>query len=58
MAKKKDNDYDKKLSGVLIPGCLLVGIGVGFITGQIPAGTLIGLGVGFIAMYIVSVKKK
>jgi len=37
---------------------LLVGIGVGFITGQIPAGTLIGLGVGFIAMYIVSVKKK
>jgi|APSaa5957512576_1039674.scaffolds.fasta_scaffold222943_1 hypothetical protein len=44
--KKKDN------SGVLIPAGLLIGIGIGFLTGQIPAWTLIGLGAGFLAMFL------
>jgi hypothetical protein len=48
--KKKDD------SGVLIPAGLLMGIGIGFLTGQIPAWTLIGLGAGFLAMFIL--KKK
>ncbi|MBT3691455.1 hypothetical protein HOG16_04405 [Candidatus Woesearchaeota archaeon] len=44
----KKKDY----SGMLIPGGLLIGIGVGMAVGQIPAGTLIGLGLGFVATYI------
>ncbi|MBT4824124.1 hypothetical protein HN695_04935 [Candidatus Woesearchaeota archaeon] len=45
-------DKKKKIdSGLFIPGCLLIGIGIGFIMGQIPAFTLIGLGVGFLLMF-------
>ena len=44
--KKKNNN-----SGVWIPAGLLIGIGIGFVLGNIPAWTLIGLGVGFIAFY-------
>tara|TARA_Y100000758_G_scaffold293918_1_gene250479 strand:- start:1122 stop:1244 length:123 start_codon:yes stop_codon:yes gene_type:complete len=29
-------------------GCMFVGIGIGFLIGEVPAGTLIGMGVGFI----------
>jgi hypothetical protein len=51
---------DKKIAGLLIPGGLLIGIGVGMVLNQIAAGTLIGLGAGFIAafIYIVVAKKK
>jgi len=37
---------------------LLIGIGIGFLVDQIPAGTLIGLGVGFLLMAIVKMIKK
>lgn len=40
-----------------IPGGLLIGIGVGFLTGNIPAYTLIGLGVGFLIAMILGRKK-
>ncbi len=43
-------------SGVLIPAGLLIGIGIGFLTGQIPAWTLIGLGAGFLAMFLLRKK--
>ncbi|MBW2982441.1 hypothetical protein KY343_06185 [Candidatus Woesearchaeota archaeon] len=46
---KKDS---KKISGFLIPGGLLIGLGVGMVFNQIAAGTLIGLGVGFVATFI------
>ena len=29
-------------------GCMFLGIGIGFLIGEVPAGTLIGMGVGFI----------
>ena len=53
MAKEK-----KKIdSSYLIPGCLLFGIGLGFITMKpipvtIPGFTLVGLGTGFILAYV------
>jgi len=49
---------NQNISGLLIPGGLLIGIGIGMITGQIPAYTLIGLGAGFVAMFIFGNKKK
>ncbi|MFC1685481.1 hypothetical protein ACFLZZ_00480 [Nanoarchaeota archaeon] len=49
--KKKSNKKESETSGLLIPGGLLVGIGLGLITGQVAAYTLIGLGAGFIAMW-------
>ena len=41
------------IAGVAIPGGLLLGMGVGFLIGNVPAGMFIGLGGGFIVMLIV-----
>jgi hypothetical protein len=56
MAKK---DKKKELAGLLIPGGVLIGLGVDFLLGTMPAGLLIGLGCGFVAMFIamVAIKK-
>ncbi|MFC2022851.1 hypothetical protein ACFLTL_01665 [Chloroflexota bacterium] len=40
------------ITGVAIPGGLLIGMGIGFIIENIIAGIFIGLGGGFIAMMI------
>ena len=40
------------ITGVAIPGGLLIGIGIGFLIGNIVAGLFLGLGGGFIAMMI------
>ena len=42
-------------SGVLVPAGLLIGLGLGFVYGNIAAGTLIGLGVGFLLMALVKI---
>jgi len=55
MSKKKD---DKSLSGVFIPGGLLLGMGVGFLVNNVPAGMFIGLGAGFVAFGIFSYAEK
>jgi len=49
------NKQDYKI-GMAIPAGLLIGIGVGMLTGQIAAYTLIGLGAGFLFAYLI-VKK-
>jgi hypothetical protein len=49
--KKKENKKESDNSGVLIPGGLLVGLGVGLLINKVAALTLIGLGAGFIAMW-------
>ncbi len=47
MARTKDNP-----GGLFIPGCLLMGMGLGFLFGNVPAGLFTGLGVGFILFAI------
>jgi hypothetical protein len=41
----------KKMNPVnfLLPGCMFIGMGIGFIFNAIPVGLMIGLGVGFLA---------
>lgn len=50
MAKKKASK-EKQNSGIVIGGCLLLGMGVGLLVGQVAAGLFIGLGGGMIAAY-------
>ena len=50
--KKKD------VYGMAIPGFLLIGIGIGLLTGQVASFTLIGLGLGFLASMGMSKWKK
>ena len=40
------------ITGVAIPGGLLLGMGIGFLIGNVPAGLFIGLGGGFLVMMI------
>ena len=40
------------ISGVAIPGGVLLGLGIGFLVDDIVAGILIGLGGGFFVMMI------
>jgi len=51
---KESDDMNKQwaVTGVAIPGGVLLGLGYGFLVGNIVAGLFIGLGGGFIAMMI------
>ncbi|MFC2006539.1 hypothetical protein ACFLVG_06310 [Chloroflexota bacterium] len=40
------------ITGVAVPGGLLLGMGVGFLIGNVPAGLFIGLGGGFLVMLV------
>jgi hypothetical protein len=56
MSNEAEQPKRKGSSGLIFVGCLLGGMGIGFTTGNIPAGLFIGMGVGFIAMAIVRIK--
>lgn len=56
MKKKKSNEDDG--GALFIPAGILLGFGVGFLTGNVPAGMFIGLGAGFLAFAIVSLIQK
>jgi predicted histidine transporter YuiF (NhaC family) len=65
MAKKKANSKSKKdtkkkesIGGLMIPAGLFIGMGLGFIYGNLPAWLFIGLGAGFLGFAIVSVIEK
>lgn len=38
------------IGGLVFVGCLMLGVGIGFIKYAVHVGALIGMGVGFIAM--------
>ena len=40
------------ITGVAIPAGILIGIGIGFLIGNITAGIFLGLGGGFLVMLI------
>lgn len=51
MSENADKNESKEdYAEYFLPGCLLLGIGVGFLYNNVPAGTLIGLGTGFLLM--------
>ena len=48
----------KDAAGLAIPAGLLIGLGIGFIVGQIVGGVLVGLGLGFLLLMIIKLVKK
>ena len=52
MANEKQKPDRTGVSGLVFVGCLMLGLAVGFLIGNIVAGFFGGLGVGFIAMAI------
>jgi predicted ABC-type sugar transport system permease subunit len=54
MARNKKN-YPE---GLAIPAGLFIGMGIGFLTGNLVAWMFIGLGVGFLFSFLSKLKKK
>ncbi len=57
---KNRHNRPKEYEAWFIPGCLLIGIGIGIKTGDTGAYTLVGLGVGFlitVTIYLLRKKK-
>ena len=52
MARENKESCCSRNSGLFIPAGLFLGLGMGFIYGQVVAGIFLGLGVGFVAMAI------
>lgn len=52
MTNNKQEPKKSGISGLVFVGCLMIGLAIGFLIGNIAAGVLGGLGVGFIAMAI------
>jgi len=50
--QKPDREGVSGVSGLVFVGCLMLGLAIGFLIGNVAAGVLGGLGVGFIAMAI------
>jgi hypothetical protein len=50
-------ETNKKMNpeNYLLPGCMFIGIGIGFIFNAIPVGIMIGLGTGFLLMGIIKI---
>jgi len=48
----KENKTRSTVAGVILVGCMFIGIGLGFLFKEIPTGLFIGMGVGFIGMGI------
>ena len=51
--KKKVTNH----SGLFVPGCLFLGMGVGFLIDNLVGGLFIGLGAGFLLMVLYNDKK-
>jgi len=52
MSGEKQESSRKGISGLVFVGCLMIGLAIGLLTGNMAVALLGGLGVGFIAMAI------
>jgi len=51
-SEKEEVPSRKGISGLVFVGCLLVGLAIGLLTGNVAGALILGLGVGFLAMAI------
>lgn len=57
-AESKKEKSSKSNGGLFVPAGIFLGMGTGFIVGNVPAGLFVGLGVGFSIMALISLPKK
>jgi hypothetical protein len=48
----KENKKNDDPAAYFVPAALFIGLGLGFLTGNLLPGLFIGLGVGFLGMFI------
>ncbi|MCD6599753.1 MAG: hypothetical protein J7L19_04215 [Dehalococcoidia bacterium] len=54
--EKEETKKKREISGLFIPACLFIGMGIGWALGYFVQGLFIGLGIGFLAMAIARLK--
>lgn len=54
IGKKNVNNGDR--AGMAFVGCILIGLGLGFLFDQVVVGSILGVGVGFLIMALASRK--
>lgn len=47
--ENEKNKLENRIGGLVFVGCLMLGVGIGFIKHAVHIGAVIGMGVGFIA---------
>lgn len=52
MAGEKNESSKSGASGLVLVGCLMLGLAAGLLTGNVAVGLIGGLGIGFIGMAI------
>jgi hypothetical protein len=50
MSNEKQGSNRKGISGLVFVGCLMIGLAIGLLTGNVAVGLIGGLGVGFFAL--------
>jgi len=56
MSSEKQKSKGKGPSGLIFVGCLMLGLAIGLLTGNVAVGLLGGLGVGFIGMALMNAR--
>jgi hypothetical protein len=56
MSSEKQETKRKGSSGLIFVGCLMLGLAIGLLTGNVAVGLLGGLGVGFIGMALMNAR--
>lgn len=46
----KDQNSSSSIAGIVVGGCLFIGMGIGMLMGHITTGLFVGLGVGLLGM--------
>jgi len=54
MSNEKQVPNRKGMSGLVFVGCLMLGLAIGLLAGNVAVGLLGGLGVGFIGMALMT----
>ena len=54
MSSEKQQPRRKGISGLVFVGCLMLGLAIGLLAGNVAVGILGGLGVGFIGMALMT----
>lgn len=56
--ESEETKQKKDISGLFIPAGLFLGMGIGWIFGQLVPGLFVGLGAGFLGMAIARMRMK
>ncbi|MBP6392105.1 MAG: hypothetical protein KA175_18345 [Flavobacteriales bacterium] len=55
---RTERDRNAEIGGLICAGCLFIGMGIGWVLGNLRSGLFIGLGVGLLGMALIRFRKQ